>query len=731
MRTQTNSFRVDDAYLIQAGTNRRLLRVIRVILVLAVGSGLAIFEAEKPAHSQANPIVAENLRPGTDSWRLVRAADDRNLQIKAYASQTSVSNGDRLGFYVSTKPAQQFRMRIYRMGYYDGLGGRLVYQSGWQAATAQQDCPVDSQTGLIRCAWRQSLEVAIARDWTTGIYLAKFENRNGFDTYVSFAVKDDLRIPDFLYQQPVTTYQAYNAFPDDGVNGKNSYDVFSWGAPTLAGSRRAVRLSFNRPMENTGAERFFMHEHDLIMFLEQRGYDIGYQTNIDTHLNPERISQAKAFISPGHDEYWTKENFNAVVRARDNGVHLAFFGANTAFWQIRLTDDSGPGDDTTMEIYKDATIDPDPVLSNKTVTFRALGRPEQTLTGVQYITYGQRNHDADFIVTNSDHWIYQNTGLADGDRIAGIIGIEVDKVFADQAMADSLLFDTIGRSPFVGDGPSGPVVAETIVYLARSGALVFASGTLLWGQGLNRPGLRSEPLRTMTQNLLDRYAGRDENPRVTVSVQPLVVLESDGVANVEVRLSSQTDSPVQFSAATRDSSAQQGVDYYGVYQITDIAAGQLSRVIPVVLLTDDEEEAPEEFSVYIFNVTGAEIAQQEATITIDADESNALPGLSVSSQSVSESVGSASVAVTLDSVSESSIQVEYASDQGDARRGVDYYGVYGVLQFAPGITTQTIEVQIFNDELTESEEDFIVRLFRPAGAKLVQAVGTLTITDDD
>jgi len=149
-------------------------------------------------------------------------------------------------------------------------------QSVWQLNFGERSngCPVFG----VHFYWDQSLRLRIPEDWTTGIYLAKFENDDGYDSYFFFAVKDDRRVADFYYQQPITTYQAYNAFPDDGVNGKNAYDAFSWGGSTVVGSPRAVRLSFDRPMENTGAERFFMHEHDLIMFLEEHGYDVGYHT---------------------------------------------------------------------------------------------------------------------------------------------------------------------------------------------------------------------------------------------------------------------------------------------------------------------------------------------------------------------------------------------------------------------------------------------------------------------
>ena len=61
-----------------------------------------------------------------------------------------------------------------------------------------------------------------------------------------------------------------------------------------------------------------------------------YSTNVDTDLNPSNLLNYKAFFSTGHDEYYTLAMYNAVQNARDNGVNLAFFGADDIYWQMRF-----------------------------------------------------------------------------------------------------------------------------------------------------------------------------------------------------------------------------------------------------------------------------------------------------------------------------------------------------------------------------------------------------------
>src|SRR6266513_2780163 len=77
-----------------------------------------------------SPVVLENQQPGSGNWRMwlhnIPPADDVNKQIKGYASATSVNKGESITFYVTVNPAQQYTMDVYRMGWYQGLGGRLM-----------------------------------------------------------------------------------------------------------------------------------------------------------------------------------------------------------------------------------------------------------------------------------------------------------------------------------------------------------------------------------------------------------------------------------------------------------------------------------------------------------------------------------------------------------------------------------------------------------------------------
>src|SRR4029077_6373535 len=91
------------------------------------------------------------------------------------------------------------------------------------SGTQQPACPADSGTGLIECAWSPSYTLNVPTTWTDGVYVALLTNSQNWQNYIIFVVRDDSRSADFLYQQSVTTYQAYNNWPADHVHGKDLY----------------------------------------------------------------------------------------------------------------------------------------------------------------------------------------------------------------------------------------------------------------------------------------------------------------------------------------------------------------------------------------------------------------------------------------------------------------------------------------------------------------------------
>src|SRR5437762_13567673 len=209
--------------------------VIWLVLSAACGIGLP----PERAAAQSSPIVIENQQPGTSQWRILAgsAATDAVGQIKGYASATSVNKGDSITFYVSVNPVQTYTIDVYRLGWYQGLGARLMQHIGPLNGIRQTACPRNATTGMVQCNWTPVYNLAVQTSWTSGIYVAVLKKAQLYHNYIVFAVRDDSQVAALLYQQPVTTYQAYNNYPSG--TGKSLYEYNSSGSNTVTGTQRA------------------------------------------------------------------------------------------------------------------------------------------------------------------------------------------------------------------------------------------------------------------------------------------------------------------------------------------------------------------------------------------------------------------------------------------------------------------------------------------------------------
>ena len=475
------------------------------------------------AAAQSNAIVIENQQPGTSQWQMSFRGTDAVGQMKGYASATSVNKGENITFYVSTNPAQAYTIDVYRIGWYQGLGGRLMQHIGPLNGVQQPTCPTDATTGMIECHWTPAYTLATQTAWTSGVYLALLTNAQMYQNYIVFVVRDDSRVAALLYQQPVTTYQAYNDYPWDNKTGKSLYNFNSYGATTVTGERNAAKVSFDRPYSDDGTgivwgQSFFSWEIHFVRWMEKSGYDVTYSTDVDTHTDGRRLLNYRGFLSVGHDEYWSKPMYDAVVAARDAGVSLAFFGANAIYSQVRFEPSSSGVPNRVLVCYRNAILDPVADSSLKTVNWRdpILNRPEQTLIGVQFtnqVRYQPPSTDyVPHVVTNSGNWVYDGTGFKDGDSVPGIIGYETDRLFSEypQPNAVSGTYTLLSHSPFTSTGGTADY-ANSSIYQAPSGAWVFGAGSFGWSWALdNYSGWNvvvDPRVQQMTANILNRVVG--------------------------------------------------------------------------------------------------------------------------------------------------------------------------------------------------------------------------------
>ena len=443
---------------------------------LALGT-LSLGRLAGRGQASGGPIVSENNRPGDDGWQPTYVPKSREWRIdhrvEGYTSSTSVAPGETLELHVSTKPAARYRVDVYRLGWYDGAGGRIVEslpadRDGGQGFS--QPIPVPDERGVVACDWEVTDTIEVTNEWTTGIYLARFTLESGeyagqytAHPFVVRPREDRARTPKAIVQVPDATSQAYN-----GWGGKSLYGFSSEG-------EAADAVSFDRPLQGPGVHiNYAIH---AARFLEHEGYDVGYVSDVDVHRNPELLKEYELAISAGHDEYWSRGQRLGFEEARDEGTNLAFLGANTAFWQVRYEDD-----DRIMVGYKEDADTEDPLRGTPQVTdlLRNVGLPECELLGVQGVGAGLYNCP-DYTVQEAalDHPWMADTGFEAGDKIIGCIGHEWDRIRGPDCRPPGELTNFFHYEKGTSDRwIVNDQDADAVSYEAPSGATVFSTGTL-------------------------------------------------------------------------------------------------------------------------------------------------------------------------------------------------------------------------------------------------------------
>jgi hypothetical protein len=461
--------------------------VLAIVAIFATIGGV-IFFASRPDLVRAPVLVAsvnriqmENRKTGTTSWRIPARAPKN---IEGFASQTSIPAGSTLSVYVRT-PVRRFRAFVFRTGWYGGRGARFVMQTAVLRGNKQSRCVPHAPPFLIACRWQQSFALRTGPRWLTGVYLIKLEASDGSQSYVPFILREVSPRAPILFQSAVTTWQAYNLWGGNNVyRGIRSFG----GRPVRDSYARAV--SFDRPYAWPGDGQFLRFEFPLLSFLEQRGFDVAYATDVDLDRGRDALRRRRVFISAGHDEYYSSAMRSTLERALARGTSLAFFGANDIYRRIRF------GSSGRIEIpFRLAPEDPmsESNPAGATATWRGapISRPEEHLIGAQYVPCSA--HYETWLPTLDPPWLYRGTGFRPGDGVSGIVGYEQDRSWPALRPKGLVL---VAHSPiecsqrYLARTSS---VADTTFYVSSSGAGVFDAGSLWFACALG-PGCGTFPL---------------------------------------------------------------------------------------------------------------------------------------------------------------------------------------------------------------------------------------------
>ncbi len=515
--------------------HRRRGAVVAIVgMLCALGAAVVSAPAAQAADPCAtgNAVACENSKPGNpqSEWDITGSGDDT---IQGFATTMSVQPGGTVKFKV--KAAGTYSVDVYRLGYYAGLGARRQAPT-WSVSNPVQQpaCATDAFTQNFDCGtWAVSTQWTVPSSAVSGVYVAKVTMGTN-SSQITFVVRDDSSHSGVIFKTSDATWQAYNAY-----GGADFYTAPSAKTQTQA---RAFKISYNRPLATRGAQAgrdfVFSNEYPTLRFLERNGVDVSYTSDIDVSTAATTLTNHKAFLSVGHDEYWTLPERNAVTAARDAGVNLMFLSGNEAYWHTRLEPsiDGTSTPNRTIVCYKDSwestKLDPS---AEGTPTWRdpAYGtpngsNPENGLTGTLYMS---NNTDLAITVSAKEgkSRLWRGTSLASLPAGASAslaphsVGYESDEDLDNGSRPAGLmtLSTTTGPTQQYVQNPAGTTVApgttthNLTLYRAASGALVFGAGTVQWGWGLDQThdGDNSNPADSrMQQATLNMLADMGVQP---------------------------------------------------------------------------------------------------------------------------------------------------------------------------------------------------------------------------
>lgn len=310
---------------------------------------------------------------------------------------------------------------------------------------------------------------------------------------------------------------------------------------------------------------------------------------------------------------------------------------------------------------------------------------------------------------------------------------------------DDYTYSTQTVSFFSGQG-SIPVT-RTLEITANDDLIVEPSETVNIGFDNLVAGIATSQVMLMTGDvtILDNDSGE-----VKLTVNSLIVNEDDGTASLDVTVDTAVSGGFTVDYTLFGGLAVgQGIDYGtpGVTGGTLTFAGALDETQEIIfpIIDDLTVEGFETFFVSLSNVTPLTADSSSLTLKPTADSAlvgivdNDSPALvSASITTVDESVGLATVTLTLNKAVQGGVSVDYTTVDASAQNGSDYIAVTGTANFAGNLNeTITFTVPITDDNVLEANESLRIELSNavPGGnvlaASIVTTDGQITIVDNE
>jgi hypothetical protein len=417
-----------------------------------------------------------------------------------YAGSVSVQQGGTISLHLANK-LNPFAVEIVNLAH-----PNMVLHTIANLTTPPLDCTGLHESG---CNWPVTTTLEIPASWPSGFYAARFQTSLG-RRFAPFTVTAATRgsASKTLFVTATHTHQAYNIYGNKNLYPSND-------------PSRAHRVTYERPYHaSAGLGKFSNWESHFLEWMTEEHRSFEAATEVDLE-DPTLLQNYDLLVLVGHSEYWTQRARNHVEAFSAAGGHIAIFGGNTMWWQIRLEDEN-----RTIVAYKDRNLDPENGRNDSVVTTRwsaaPVYRPENLLTGSSFRHGEYVNRDQTspiesrigYSVVDPTSWVFNGANATVGQSFGkAVAGLEVDGAIYNcnmQGLADRV--DGSDGTPLnfkiLATVPASRGRGTIGMYTNAAGGMVFNVGTQNWARGLETDVL----VQTMTRNVLARLSTGERMP---------------------------------------------------------------------------------------------------------------------------------------------------------------------------------------------------------------------------
>ncbi len=370
------------------------------------------------------------------------------------------------------------------------------------------------------------------------------------------------------------------------------------------------------------------------------------------------------------------------------------------------------------------------------------------------------NFTLDLYTPSANATIADTSALAtviDNDAPSGTPIVSINDYTVDEATKEATFVITLNK-------PSTSVVSMNYAtqngtavagsdFVTKNGSLSFAPGetaktvkVTLINDNTLPPGEASEAFNLVLSGITNATTldpngtaiifENDAAPvnNSSISVDDIVVDESQTYADFLVRLDAPNTGTVKVNYATSNGTAVYNSDYVYTTGTLTFAPGEMVKTVRVTMFDGFTVEAIENFTLDLYTPSAnATIADTSALATvIDNDAPSGTPVATITDAIVDETDKTTTVTVILNKPSTGGVTFNVTGQNVTAGNNSDYRNLQlGTIAFAPGETAKTVTFGLLNDTKVEDAELFDVVLTNPVGATLGDARAHVVIAGND